>query len=118
VAALWHRLPVDHWAEDGAVALGDLEPFGELAAATAGDVDRDQALAVFVGDEGGDAAAVGGEDRGRLRVVGQLAQLVGAGVADPLRPESLVAAEEEQVPIWGDVFHVGRARPPPFGRTE
>ena len=44
-----------------------------------------------------------------LRPVGQFAELAGRAGADPLHPEAAVAPEEDQVPVRGDVFDVGRA---------
>ena len=75
--------------------LSSGEAFGELGAAAAGDVDRRERLVFVGGDEGRDAAPVGGEDRVGRRAVGDLAQLVGAARADLLHPEPLVAAEEQ-----------------------
>src|SRR5918994_3031429 len=107
--ALWRRLPVDHRTENGPFPFGEVVARGELGLAAGFDVDRDQGLPLFDGDEGGDALAVGGEDRAGLRLVGQLAQLAGFGAADLLRPEALLAAKDQHPADGRDVFDVGGA---------
>ena len=84
-------------------------PSARSLLATVGDVDRDQLLAFVGGDEGGDAAAVGGEDRVGLRAVGQLGELASPCRGRSASPRGPVAAEEQRVAAAGDVFDVGRA---------
>src|SRR6476661_2814136 len=90
VVASANGLPGDDRPDRGAAAFGQVDPFGEVALATVGDVYGDQPLAFVGTDEGGDAAAVGGEDAVGLRAVRQLAQLARLAGADPLHPQPLV----------------------------
>src|SRR3954447_25588633 len=109
VVASANGLPGDDRPDRGAVAFGQVDPFGEVALATVGDVYCDQLLAFVGGDEGGDSAAVGGEDPVGLRAIRQPAQLARLARADAPHPQPLVAAEEQRVAVAGDVFDVGRA---------
>src|SRR4051794_37302216 len=109
VVASANGLPGDDRPDRGAVAFGQIGPFGEVALATVGDVYGDQLLAFVGGDEGGDAAAVGGEDPVGLRAIRKLAELARLARADALDPQALVAAEQQRVAAAGDVFDIGRA---------
>ena len=73
------------------------------------DVDRDQLLALFGLDEGGDRLP--SEEKTPLvsEPSGSSVELAGLAGADPLHPEALVAPEEQRAAVGGDVFDVGRA---------
>src|SRR5262249_54388094 len=81
----------------------------ELFVRTVGDVDGGELRAAFRLDERRHAPPVGGEHRIGFGVVGQVAELAGPAVADPLHPEALVAPQEQRVAIRADVFDVCRA---------